>query len=69
MGNNTNSRVVNGSLEFRVNCLFNLIPVVNLILILYYLIQVDNSRALVCLDETDHRILGPFGTIVGGPEQ
>ena len=69
MDNNTNSVVAQGLSEFRYDCLFNLIPVVNLIFYSYYLGLVDNSRALVCLDGTDHRILGPFDTIVGGPEQ
>ena len=69
MGNNTNSRVIYGSVRIRALCLLNLIPVVNLIFILIYLGLVDNPRALVYLDGIDHRILGSLGTIDGTPEQ
>ena len=69
MGNHTNSVVAQGLSEFRYVWFVNIKSVVNLTFEMYYLGLVDNPRALVCLDGTDHRILGPFGTIVGGPEQ
>ena len=69
MGNNTNSVVAQGLSEFRYDCLFNLISVINLTYILIYLGLVDCSSALVYLDGIDHRILGSLGTIDGTPEQ
>ena len=50
MGNNTNSRVVNGSLEFRLNFLSNLISVFNLTFILIYSGLIFGSCALIYLD-------------------
>ena len=66
MGDNTNSRVVQGLSEFRCDWFVNLIPVVNLTFEMIYFSLIDDSRALVYLEGIDHRILVPSVPVMEG---